>query len=81
MFEKRRHRWRLEDCLVEIDSLPELGDFVEIEGPSESRVYDVRSQLVLDDHPFIQESYASLVVAYLKSQEGVLDSLAFDSLS
>ncbi len=79
MFEKRRHRWCLEDCLVEIDSLPQLGDFVEIEGPSESRVYDVRRQLVLDDRPFIQESYASLVAAYLKSHKGVLDSLVFDS--
>jgi len=31
--QKRRQRYRLNDCRVELDELPVLGKFVEIEGP------------------------------------------------
>src|SRR5690242_10767962 len=34
-FEKRRESWKLNECTVELDELPRLGFFVEIEGPGE----------------------------------------------
>ncbi len=37
-FEKRRQNWLLDDCRVELDEMPLLGHFVEIEGPSEQSV-------------------------------------------
>src|SRR5690606_38713671 len=33
-FEKRRERWELDGCGVELDELPRIGSFVEIEGSS-----------------------------------------------
>jgi len=46
-FEKRRESWKLESCRVELDELPFLGYFVEIEGSSEKAVMRVREQLGL----------------------------------
>ena len=34
-FEKRRQSWQLGGCKVELDELPLLGSFVEVEGPGE----------------------------------------------
>ncbi|MCG3129604.1 MAG: hypothetical protein FLDDKLPJ_00338 [Phycisphaerae bacterium] len=60
-FEKRRESWRLDDCGVELDTLPLLGAFVEVEGPSEQAVSEVRSRLGLDACPHVQASYVSLL--------------------
>ena len=40
--------WKLGGCTVELDELPHLGTFVEIEGPSEAAILKVRDQLQLD---------------------------------
>ncbi|MFI4859995.1 MAG: class IV adenylate cyclase [Phycisphaerales bacterium JB063] len=69
-FEKRRTRYRLEGCLIELDELPRLGHFVEIEGPSESQVFAVREQLGLADSPLIETSYIGLLKAYLRETGG-----------
>ena len=66
-FEKRRETWRVEDCLVELDELPRLGCFVEIEGPDEEAVLAVREALELDDRPLIKKSYIAMVDELLKS--------------
>ncbi|GIK15562.1 MAG: hypothetical protein BroJett003_05260 [Planctomycetota bacterium] len=60
-FEKRRESWRLGDCRIELDALPLLGLFVEVEGPSEQAVSEVRRRLGLDAHPHVQASYVSLL--------------------
>ena len=46
-FRKRRESWRLHDCRVELDELPRLGLFVEIEGPNEGVVQAARAALGL----------------------------------
>jgi adenylate cyclase class IV len=46
-FRKRRESWRLGECLVELDELPHLGCFVEIEGPDEWAIQRVRESLGL----------------------------------
>ena len=60
-FEKHRETWKLGGCKVELDELPQIGRFVEIEGPDEATVNRVRQSLGLGSHPLIKDSYASIV--------------------
>ena len=71
-FEKRRTRYKLGDCLVELDHLPYLGRFVEIEGPSDQAVLGVRKQLGLDQVPLISTSYIAMLSDYL-TKNGITD--------
>lgn len=63
--EKRRTTWRIDSCAVEIDQVPYLGHFVEIEGPDESAVMAMRTELGLDECPLIRDGYVQLLAAYL----------------
>ena len=47
--QKKRITYRLGRCLVELDELPLIGCFVEIEGPSESAIDAVREKLRIED--------------------------------
>ncbi len=64
-FEKRRESWRLDDCTIELDELPLLGTYLEIEGPAEAAVLAVRTKLQLDQHPAITDPYVALLEAAL----------------
>lgn len=65
-FEKKRQSWKLADCMVELDELPHLGVYVEIEGPKDDSVMKVREQLKLSDKPIIKASYVALLMTYLQ---------------
>ena len=67
-FEKRRESWRLGGCKVELDELPHLGCFVEVEGPAEDLVLRVREQLGLADRPIIKSSYIAMLSGYLQER-------------
>ncbi len=67
-FEKRRERWRLGGCVVELDEMPRLGCFVEIEGPDEPTIMSIRQRLGLEDAELIADSYAAMLDAHLKEQ-------------
>lgn len=67
-FEKRRESWRLGGCKVELDELPHLGSFVEVEGPAEQPVMAVREQLGLVDRPIIRSSYIALLMGHLQER-------------
>jgi adenylate cyclase class 2 len=67
-FQKRRESWTLEKCQVELDEVPHLGTFVEIEGPDEAAVMKVREMLQLRDAPMIHTSYISLLMSHLKEK-------------
>lgn len=66
-FEKKRESWRLADCRVELDEVPHLGTFVEVEGPSEDSVLKVRQTLKLANRPILKSSYIAMLMDYLKS--------------
>jgi adenylate cyclase, class 2 len=68
-FQKRRESWLLLGCKVELDELPYLGSFVEIEGPTPAKVMHVRKVLQLADQPIVTTSYASLLVNYLSEHK------------
>src|SRR3954463_8648792 len=44
-FEKHRESWKLDGCKIELDELPHLGHFIEIEGPDEAAVMRLRERL------------------------------------
>jgi predicted adenylyl cyclase CyaB len=77
-FEKQRRRWRLEQCLVEIDTLPYLGGFVEIEGPGEEAVMAVRVKLGLGDSPLIKTSYIAMLCDHMRKEHLDASHLALE---
>lgn len=67
-FEKRRETWKLGGCSVELDELPHLGPFVEVEGPADEPVLAVREQLGLVDRPIVKSSYVALLMGFLQER-------------
>jgi adenylate cyclase class 2 len=76
-FQKRRESWKLGGCKIELDELPILGRFVEIEGPDEQTVMRVRQSLHLDDHPLITTGYISMLAKYLADHHDDRRSITF----
>jgi adenylate cyclase, class 2 len=67
-FQKRRESWRLGRCRVELDELPRLGSFVEIEGPDDRSVMRTRKRLGLEGRPMIFTSYIAMLMEELGGQ-------------
>jgi predicted adenylyl cyclase CyaB len=67
LFEKDRESWRIDECLVELDTLPQLGKFIEIEGPSETAVSAVQDKLDLSTLPPVQPGYSQMIAQHLNS--------------
>ncbi len=65
-FEKRRETWELDNCLVELDELPHLGTFIEIEGPDEERIREVQDRLGLAGTVLVREPYVALLTQYCR---------------
>ena len=65
-FEKRRQSWSVGGCRVELDELPHLGPYVEIEGKREETVLKVRDMLQLSDRPLVKASYIALLITHLQ---------------
>ena len=68
-FEKRRKRFMLDGCEIDLDEMPYLGRFVEIEGPSEDAVMAVRARLGLSGEPLVRASYISLLQSYMTTHQ------------
>jgi adenylate cyclase class 2 len=63
-YQKRRERWRLHDCQIELDEPPHIGLFVEIEGPDEAAIRSVRTELGLDAAPLERASYVRMLLSH-----------------
>ena len=61
VIQKRRTTYRLGRCTVELDELPMLGRFVEVEGPDERAVHRAAAKLRLAGEP-IADHYVNLLV-------------------
>jgi len=61
VFEKRRESWRLEDCRVELDEVPLIGTFVEVEGPTEAAIDAAMERLGLAGRATEPQSYVGLL--------------------
>lgn len=66
--QKHRTRYRLDDCWIELDTLPLLGRFVEVEGPNHDAIAQVAAQLNLDLSHSLTDSYASLLMAQARQR-------------
>ena len=76
-FQKRRETWKLGGCKVELDELPHLGCFVEVEGPDEATVMKVREELGLAGRPMSKTSYIAMLQGYLKDRGQTADEVRF----
>ncbi len=76
-FEKRRSQWLLDDCIVALDTLPLLGDFIEIEGPNDEAVMAAREKLELEQRPLITASYISMLKTHLVEKGRNVDEVRF----
>jgi len=79
-FEKRRESYSLDGCEVDLDELPYLGAYVEVEGPSEQAVMRVRQSLGLSDRPLIKAGYASMLSSYLQERGKSQREIRFGAL-
>ncbi len=66
-FEKQRETWQLGDCLIELDTVPHLGTFVEIEGPDAAAIHDLRAKLDLADADLINTSYVRMLAEHCEA--------------
>lgn len=71
-YEKQRSGWSWHGCHIYIDTLPLLGSFLTLEGPSQEAVSVVLHQLHLDSMPQVDSDDTVLLGAYL-TQHGVRD--------
>ena len=60
-FEKKRESWQMRDCRIELDELPEIGCFVEVEGSGEDEIKAALSWLGLTGSDPLRETYAALL--------------------
>lgn len=67
-FQKCRETWRCDDCLVELDEVPVIGRFVEVEGPSREAVEQVCGRLELPMEGSIRASYLGLLISALRQR-------------
>ena len=59
--EKTRRLAQLDSCQVCLDEVEGLGNFVEIEGPSETEIEQVAIKLKLNEHQHIRSGYARML--------------------
>jgi adenylate cyclase class 2 len=69
-FDKKRESWRLGAWLVELDEVPHLGRFVEVEAAGSREVKQALAALRLDGLEVVTRGYASLLRRHLR-QAGV----------
>lgn len=76
-FQKRRESFRLGEARIELDELPALGFFLEIEADDEETVQTARKALGLDDEPTITKNYIEMVAEHLADKSPKKDRLRF----
>lgn len=67
VFEKRREQWRLRGCRVELDEVPTLGCFVEVEGPTEEVIVEVMAQLGLSREDHLSAGYVAMLAERMEA--------------
>ncbi len=77
-FAKKRETWTLADCTVELDELPHLGTFLEVEGPDESAVNRVLQSLDLQNEEKIQPGYSAMLVKWLQETGSTSRTVEFE---
>ena len=77
--QKRRASYRLGRCLVELDELPVLGRFVEIESSRPEHIESARGKLGLSETPPITDHYVRMAMRACKRLGGNCRELTFSN--
>lgn len=64
IFEKKRESWQLDGCKIELDEVPQLGLFVEIEGPSETDIREMCDRLGLASASHEKATYVGMLLSH-----------------
>jgi len=67
VYQKRRETWLVAPCRIELDDVPELGRFVEIEGPDRQAVADVQRRLALGAAASVESTYAAMMLDHVRA--------------
>ena len=67
VYQKRRSSYRLGRCRIELDEVPHLGRFVEVEGPDERSIHSVCGRLKLQGRPILAP-YTHLLADYCRTK-------------
>lgn len=59
-YEKFRQSWELEGCEIVVDTMPHIGQFIEIEADSEQSITDIIQRLGLDHNDNSKLSYRQI---------------------
>lgn len=78
-FEKRREVWKLEAAEIDLDELPHLGTFVEIEAPDEETVGRIQDRLGLRGCEHVSKSYLTLLDRACREKGISSRAIEFDS--
>lgn len=78
-YEKIRSTWRLDECEVVVDRLPELGCFLEAEGPSAGAIRAVLAKLGLAPGDHLRQNYLELFAAHCAALGEELREMKFSS--
>ncbi len=65
LYEKRRETWSLGPCQIELDELPQLGRFIEVEGPDDAAIHAALATIGLANEPHIATSYPAMIAKHL----------------
>lgn len=74
-FEKRRETWLHAGVMIELDELPHLGHYVELEGPDLPQLHYLQTLIVGTTPEPVPETYVALVARHC--QRSGADPLAF----
>ncbi|MFQ5412346.1 MAG: class IV adenylate cyclase [Phycisphaerae bacterium] len=70
VFEKRRESWRLNSGRVELDEVPTLGCFVEVEASSDEVIGSILNQLRLSGESHLNTGYVSMLADRYDAGDG-----------
>lgn len=76
--QKKRRSYRLGECTVELDELPLLGTFVEIEGPDEATI-DALAESLNIPGPHVPDAYVQLLADRAEQLGKPHDHVTFDT--
>ena len=76
--QKKRASYRLGSCLVELDELPVLGRFIEIEAPTQRQIEAVRGKLDIQSEP-CTDHYITLLTRACSRVSGACLEVTFDN--
>ncbi len=78
--EKKRHKFTIEDVIIDIDTWPKIPTYVEIEGPNEAAIKKVSEQLGFDWTKGIFNTAAEVIEEVYKLQVRTFKYFTFDKV-